>query len=345
MLNAGGRPAASSTYDANSDRSESPISSLGDESTTNEPLSQIADEWQRNTTPRANNTSANDGSKREQMQRSGKRNNPFKISVRQQDNENVTSNEIEEEQISPRTSVMQSNTGGEVELGLKQAALKKVSFRSPDMDGSNTSLLSLSSIPEEEGADFQSEVTNDIRHRRSSSDDDFFCDEPLDRPPSSYHDKGDPLDLSQHSVPDYLASIDLSSAARKDPSASSKKRVGFKRKDSANFFLDDSSHADIEANPSCSPRPRERRPRRNFYYRSLKPNPNRVRWTAGGDKIQYPGTVSTPTAEMLTAKLLFNSVISTDNARFMGIDISDFYLNAGGGGRFAFQLIAPFVSR
>ena len=31
---------------------------------------------------------------------------------------------------------------------------------------------------------------------------------------------------------------------------------------------------------------------------------------------------------MLTAKLLFNSVISTDNARFMGIDISDFYLNS-----------------
>ena len=63
-------------------------------------------------------------------------------------------------------------------------------------------------------------------------------------------------------------------------------------------------------------------------YRSHKPNPNRVRWTAGDDKIHYPGTVSTPTAEMLTAKLLFNSVISTDNARFMGIDISDFYLNS-----------------
>ena len=62
-------------------------------------------------------------------------------------------------------------------------------------------------------------------------------------------------------------------------------------------------------------------------YRSHKPNPNRVRWTAGGDKIHYPGTVSTPTTGMLTAKLLFNSVISTDNARFMGIDISDFYLN------------------
>ena len=63
-------------------------------------------------------------------------------------------------------------------------------------------------------------------------------------------------------------------------------------------------------------------------YRPQKSNPNRVRWTVGGDKVQYPGTVSTPTAEMLTAKLLFNSVISTDDARFMGIDISDFYLNS-----------------
>ena len=238
MLNAGGRPAASSTYDANNDRSESTISSLGDDSTADEPLSHIADEWQRNTTPRANNTSANDGSKREQMQRSGRRNNPFKLSVRQQDDEKA--NEVEEQQISPRTSVTQSNTG-EVELGLRQKAVaKKVSFQSPgiDMDGSNTSLLRQSSMPES----------------RSSSDDEFFCDEHLDRPPPSYQDKGHPLDLSQHSVPDYLASVDSPSATRAHPSASSKKRVGFKRKDSANFFLDDSSHADIEANPSCSPR-------------------------------------------------------------------------------------------
>ena len=28
-----------------------------------------------------------------------------------------------------------------------------------------------------------------------------------------------------------------------------------------------------------------------------------------------------------TAKLLFNSIISTPNAKFMGINIKDFYLN------------------
>eukprot|EP00804_Cyclotella_cryptica_P029881 CCRYP_010796-RA/>CCRYP_010796-RA protein AED:0.45 eAED:0.45 QI:0/0/0/1/1/1/2/0/138 len=44
------------------------------------------------------------------------------------------------------------------------------------------------------------------------------------------------------------------------------------------------------------------------------------------DCINYPGEVATPTAEMLTAKLLFNSVISTRRAKFMTMDISNFYL-------------------
>jgi hypothetical protein len=46
----------------------------------------------------------------------------------------------------------------------------------------------------------------------------------------------------------------------------------------------------------------------------------------GGDRINYPGEVATPTAEMLVAKLLFNSVTSTEGARFMTMDISNFYL-------------------
>ena len=54
--------------------------------------------------------------------------------------------------------------------------------------------------------------------------------------------------------------------------------------------------------------------------------PNRTCFTAGGDKINYPGLVATPTAEMLVAKLLFNSVVSTPGAKFMTIDISNFYL-------------------
>jgi hypothetical protein len=54
--------------------------------------------------------------------------------------------------------------------------------------------------------------------------------------------------------------------------------------------------------------------------------PNRTRFVAGGDRINYPGEVATPTADMLVAKILFNSVISTRGARFMTLDISNFYL-------------------
>ncbi len=57
-----------------------------------------------------------------------------------------------------------------------------------------------------------------------------------------------------------------------------------------------------------------------------KAEPNQTRFTVGGDKINYPGAVTTPTAEMLAAKMLFNSVISTKDARFMTMDISNFYL-------------------
>ena len=57
-----------------------------------------------------------------------------------------------------------------------------------------------------------------------------------------------------------------------------------------------------------------------------KAKPNRTRFTVGGDRINYPGKVATPTAEMLVAKMLFNSVISTRGAWFMTMDISNFYL-------------------
>ena len=54
---------------------------------------------------------------------------------------------------------------------------------------------------------------------------------------------------------------------------------------------------------------------------------NRTRLVVGGDRTNYTGEVATPTAEILVAKLLFNSVISTKGARFMTADISNFYLN------------------
>ncbi len=57
-----------------------------------------------------------------------------------------------------------------------------------------------------------------------------------------------------------------------------------------------------------------------------KAEPNQTRFTIWGDRINYPGKVATPTAEMLVAKMLFNSVISMKGTRFMTMDISNFYL-------------------
>jgi hypothetical protein len=46
-------------------------------------------------------------------------------------------------------------------------------------------------------------------------------------------------------------------------------------------------------------------------YRPQKKEPNRTRLTVGGNLIDYPGDVSTPTASTITAKLVINSTIST----------------------------------
>ncbi len=48
---------------------------------------------------------------------------------------------------------------------------------------------------------------------------------------------------------------------------------------------------------------------------------------AEGDRVHYPGDAGTPTADLLTVKLLLNRIISTPNAKFMTLDIKDFYLN------------------
>ena len=42
--------------------------------------------------------------------------------------------------------------------------------------------------------------------------------------------------------------------------------------------------------------------------------------------MHYPGDCGTPTADIITVKLLLNSVISTKEAKFMTMDISNFYL-------------------
>jgi hypothetical protein len=46
----------------------------------------------------------------------------------------------------------------------------------------------------------------------------------------------------------------------------------------------------------------------------------------GGDRINHPGKVANLTAEMLGAKKVFNSIISTKGTQFMTMDIFNFYL-------------------
>ena len=60
--------------------------------------------------------------------------------------------------------------------------------------------------------------------------------------------------------------------------------------------------------------------------RPEKKEKERTRFVVGGDRINYPGEVATPTADMLVAKLLFDSVVSTKDVKFMTMDISNFYL-------------------
>jgi hypothetical protein len=61
-------------------------------------------------------------------------------------------------------------------------------------------------------------------------------------------------------------------------------------------------------------------------YRPQKDDPYRVRCTVGGNRVQYDGPTRTPNADLSTFKLFVNSVISTPNAKFMDLDLKDFYL-------------------
>ena len=56
-------------------------------------------------------------------------------------------------------------------------------------------------------------------------------------------------------------------------------------------------------------------------FREQKDDPNRVRITVGGNLIDYPGELTTRTADLTTTKLMWNSVISTEGARYMCADI------------------------
>jgi hypothetical protein len=57
------------------------------------------------------------------------------------------------------------------------------------------------------------------------------------------------------------------------------------------------------------------------HFRPQKKNPYRIRITAGGNLLTYKGNVSTRTADLSTLKLLWKSILSTDGAKYMCLDI------------------------
>ena len=56
-------------------------------------------------------------------------------------------------------------------------------------------------------------------------------------------------------------------------------------------------------------------------------NTCRTRIAVGGNLINCPFDCGTPTAGMVTVKLLLNSAVSTPGAKWMALDIKNFYLN------------------
>ena len=58
---------------------------------------------------------------------------------------------------------------------------------------------------------------------------------------------------------------------------------------------------------------------------STKDEVNRVHVIVGGNRLDLPGATTTHCARLTTTKFLLNSTISTPGARFMTLDIKDFY--------------------
>ena len=56
-------------------------------------------------------------------------------------------------------------------------------------------------------------------------------------------------------------------------------------------------------------------------------NPYQTWITISRERLEYSGETAAPTADVTTSKVLFNSVVSTPNAKFVTFDIENFYLN------------------
>jgi hypothetical protein len=88
-------------------------------------------------------------------------------------------------------------------------------------------------------------------------------------------------------------------------------------------------------------------PRYTVAYRPEKADPNRTRITAGGDRLEYDGNVTTHTASLETIKTHWNSVISTPGAKYCTGDISNMYLESALEDpeyvRFKWEMIPPRI--
>ena len=62
-------------------------------------------------------------------------------------------------------------------------------------------------------------------------------------------------------------------------------------------------------------------------YRPQKLDHDRSRLTVGGDQIVCLHDVSTPTLDLPTIKMLWNSVLSSPGSKFFTVDIANFYLD------------------
>ncbi len=65
-----------------------------------------------------------------------------------------------------------------------------------------------------------------------------------------------------------------------------------------------------------------------IYHRPQKEDPNHVRITVGGNLFKYPFELTTRTSNMLSSKIMWNSIISTPDAQFAGADIKNMYLKS-----------------
>jgi hypothetical protein len=82
--------------------------------------------------------------------------------------------------------------------------------------------------------------------------------------------------------------------------------------------------------------------------RPQKDNPNCVRITVGGNIIDYPGKLTTCTANPTTTQLLWNSIINMPGTKYKTADINSFYLetplNRSEYMHMPFNLISPKFS-